>query len=46
LIEGAWTYGDGRAAAWQSNFYGVSLDGPPAYKLEQRMQHPITCPGL
>jgi hypothetical protein len=45
LIEGMWTYGDGRAAAWQDNFYGVSLETPPEYKLEQRMQHHVGCPG-
>jgi len=45
LIEGLWTYGDGRAAAWQDNFYGVSLATPSAYKLEQRMQHHLGCPG-
>jgi hypothetical protein len=45
LIEGVWTYGDGRAAAWQDNFYGVSLETPPEYKLEQRMQHHVGCPG-
>jgi len=44
LIEGNWMYGDGRAAAWQSNFYGVSLETPPDYRLEQRMQHHATCP--
>ena len=44
LVEGNWTYGGGRAAAWQSNFYGVSLETPPDYKLEQRMQHHATCP--
>ena len=45
LIEGIWTYGDGRAAAWQDNFYGVSLETPSSYKLEQRMQHHAVCPG-
>jgi len=45
LLEGVWTYGDGRAAAWQDNFYGVSLETPPDYKLEQRMQHHVACPG-
>ncbi|MDQ3337371.1 MAG: protein kinase [Myxococcota bacterium] len=45
LMEGIWTYGDGRAAAWQNNFYGVSLETPSSYKLEQRMQHHVGCPG-
>lgn len=47
LIEGIWTYGDGRAAAWQDNFYGVSLETAPesSYKLEQRLQHHVGCPG-
>ena len=45
LVEGVWTYGDGRAAAWQDNFYGISLETPPEYKLEQRMQHHVGCPG-
>ncbi len=45
LIEGIWTYGDGRAAAWQDNFYGVSLDTPTPFQLEKRMQHHQTCPG-
>jgi eukaryotic-like serine/threonine-protein kinase len=44
LIEGKWTYGDSRMAAWQDNFYGVSLRQPPSYKLEQRLQHQETCP--
>jgi hypothetical protein len=44
LVEGIWTYGDGRAAAWQDNFYGVSLERAPSYKLEQRMQRHVTCP--
>jgi serine/threonine-protein kinase len=45
LIEGHWKYGDGRAAAWQSNFYGVSLETPSSYQLEQRIQHHVGCPG-
>jgi hypothetical protein len=45
LIEGIWTYGDGRAAAWQDNFYGVSLETPTPYQLEKRMQHHQGCPG-
>lgn len=47
LIEGTWTYGDGKAAAWQNNFYGVSLEQPrdSTYKLEQRLQHLERCPG-
>lgn len=45
LVEGIWTYGDGRAAAWQNNFYGVSLETPTPYLLEKRMQHHQTCPG-
>jgi hypothetical protein len=45
LIEGMWTYGDARMAAWQDNFYGVSLRTPASYKLEQRLQHHEQCPG-
>ncbi|HEU0036176.1 MAG TPA: serine/threonine-protein kinase [Kofleriaceae bacterium] len=45
LVEGLWTYGDGRAAAWQDNFYGVSLETPPSYTLERRLQHHQGCPG-
>ena len=47
LVEGTWTYGDGKAAAWQNNFYGVSLEQPrdSTYKLEQRLQHLERCPG-
>jgi hypothetical protein len=45
LMEGVWKYGDGRTAAWQDNFYGVSLETPPSYKLEQRLQHHELCPG-
>lgn len=45
LIEGVWTYGDGRAAAWQDNFYGVSLETPSPYQLEKRMQRREGCPG-
>jgi len=47
LIEGVWTYGDGKAATWQNNFYGVSLEQPRAetYKLEQRLQRLERCPG-
>jgi hypothetical protein len=47
LIEGIWTYGDGKAAAWQNNFYGVSLEQPrdSTYKLEQRLQRLERCPG-
>ncbi|MFN0251097.1 MAG: serine/threonine-protein kinase [Kofleriaceae bacterium] len=45
LIEGVWTYGDGRAAAWQDNFYGVSLETPTPYQLEKRLQHHQGCPG-
>jgi len=45
LIEGVWTYGDGRAAAWQDNFYGVSLETATPFQLEKRMQHHQECPG-
>ena len=45
LIEGVWTYGDGRAAAWQDNFYGVSLLTATPYELEKRMQRREACPG-
>jgi hypothetical protein len=47
LMEGTWTYGDGKAAAWQNNFYGISLEQPrdSTYKLEQRLQHLERCPG-
>jgi hypothetical protein len=44
LVEGQWTYGDGRLAHWQNNFYGVSLESAPTYTLEQRMQHHEICP--
>jgi len=44
LIDGEWTYGDGRAAAWQKDFYGVSLVTAPSYRLEQRLQHHELCP--
>ena len=44
LVEGVWTYGDGRLAHWQNNFYGVSLESAPTYTLEQRMQHHELCP--
>ena len=45
LIEGKYKYGDGRAASWQSDFYGVSLETRPSYKLEQRLQRHELCPG-
>ncbi|HEY3805992.1 MAG TPA: serine/threonine-protein kinase [Kofleriaceae bacterium] len=44
LIEGEYKYGDGRAAAWRKDFYGVSIDGPPPYELERRIQHHELCP--
>lgn len=44
LIEGMYKYGDGRAAEWQKDFYGVELDAKPSYMLEQRMQHHAGCP--
>jgi hypothetical protein len=44
LMEGLWTYGDGRQASWQSNFYGISLESAPTYTLEQRLQHHDLCP--
>ena len=44
LMEGLWTYGDGRQASWQNNFYGVSLESAPTYTLEQRLQHHELCP--
>jgi hypothetical protein len=44
LIEGEYKYGDGRAAEWRKDFYGVEIDGPPPYELEQRMQHHELCP--
>ena len=47
LVEGVWTYGDGKAATWQNNFYGVSLEQPrpETYKLEQRLLRGERCPG-
>jgi hypothetical protein len=44
VIEGAYKYGDGRAAQWRNDFYGVELDTPVAYNLEQRLQHREPCP--
>ena len=44
LIEGEYKYGDGRAAEWRKDFYGVEIDGPAPYALEQRMQHHELCP--
>jgi hypothetical protein len=45
LVEGEYKYGDGRAASWQKDFYGVEISTPPSYTLEMRMQHHEECPG-
>ena len=44
LIEGEYKYGDGRAAEWRKDFYGVELTTAPSYALEQRLQHHEPCP--
>jgi hypothetical protein len=45
LIEGMYKYGDGRDTPWRKDFYGVSLETPPPYALEQRLLHHEGCPG-
>jgi hypothetical protein len=44
LIEGEYKYGDGRAAEWRKDFYGVEMTDPASYALEQRLQHHEPCP--